>query len=98
MRISHEALYINPYVRLRGTVKRELSDTGGGRHRFRRPRKVQRSSRPIQDLLSTDKRPPEVADRTIPGHWERDLLLGHANASALGTLVERTTRVTRLVY
>src|SRR5207237_5178288 len=67
------------------------------RHRFRRPHKVRLKSRPIQDFLSIDERPAAVADRTVPGHWEGDLLVGHANASALGTLVERTTRFTLLV-
>ena len=67
------------------------------RHRFRRPRKVRLSSRPIQDVISIDERPSAVADRAVPGHWEGDLLVGQANASALGTLVERTTWVTLLV-
>ena len=80
-----------------GTFKRELAGSLRRRPRFRRPRKVRLSSRPIQDLISIDERPSEVADRTVPGHWEGDLLVGHANASALGTLVERTTRCTRLV-
>jgi IS30 family transposase len=97
MRISHEAIYTYLYVLPRGTFKRELVRYLRRRHRFRRPRKVRRSSRPIQDLISIDERPPEVADRTVPGHWEGDLLVGHANASALGTLVERTTRFTVLV-
>jgi len=97
MRISHEAIYTYLYVLPRGTFKRELARYLRRRHRFRRPRKVRRSSRPIQDLISIDERPPEVADRTVPGHWEGDLLVGHANASALGTLVERTTRFTLLV-
>jgi IS30 family transposase len=97
MRISHEAIYTYLYVLPRGTFKRELVRYLRRRHRFRRPRKVRRSSRPIQDLISIDERPKEVADRTVPGHWEGDLLVGHANASALGTLVERTTRFTLLV-
>src|SRR5438093_5726232 len=97
MRISHEAIYTYLYVLPRGTFKRELIRYLRRRHRFRRPRKVRRSSRPVQDIISIDERPPEVADRTVPGHWEGDLLVGHANASALGTLVERTTRFTLLV-
>jgi IS30 family transposase len=97
MRISHEAIYTYLYVLPRGTFKRELVRYLRRRHRFRRPRKLRLSSRPIQDLISIDERPPEVADRTVPGHWEGDLLVGHANASALGTLVERTTRFTLLV-
>lgn len=97
MRISHEAIYTYLYVLPSGALKRELARYLRRRHRFRRPRKVRRSSRPIQDLISIDERPAEVADRTVPGHWEGDLLVGHANASALGTLVERTTRFTLLV-
>ena len=97
MRISHEAIYTYLYVLPRGTFKRELVRYLRRRHRFRRPRKVRLSSRPIQDLISIDERPKEVAARTVPGHWEGDLLVGHANASALGTLVERTTRFTLLV-
>ena len=97
MRISHEAIYTYLYVLPRGTFKRELVRYLRRRHRFRRPRKVRLTSRPIQDLISIDERPAEVADRTVPGHWEGDLLVGHANASALGTLVERTTRFTLLV-
>ena len=97
MRISHEAIYTYLYVLPSGALKRELARYLRHRHRFRRPHKVRLSSRPIQDLISIDERPQEVADRTVPGHWEGDLLVGHANASALGTLVERTTRFTLLV-
>ena len=97
MRISHEAIYTYLYVLPRGAFKRELIRYLRQRHRFRRPHKERRSSRPIQDLISIDERPAEVAARTVPGHWEGDLLVGHANASALGTLVERTTRFTLLV-
>ena len=97
MRISHEAIYTYLYVLPGGALKRELARYLRRRPRFRRPHKVRLSSRPIQDLVSSDERPQEVADRTVPGHWEGDVLVGHANASALGTLVERTTRCTVLV-
>ena len=97
MRISHEAIYTYLYVLPRGTLKRELISYLRRRHRFRRPHKVRLKPRPIQDFISIDERPAAVANRTVPGHWEGDLLVGHANASALGTLVERTTRFTLLV-
>ncbi len=97
MRISHEAIYTYLYVLPRGAFKRELVRALRRRHRFRRPHKPRLKPRPIQDLISIDERPAEVADRTVPGHWEGDLLVGHAHASALGTLVERTTRCTLLV-
>jgi len=97
MRISHEAIYTYLYVLPRGPLKRELTRYLRQRHRFRRPHKVRLVPRPIQDIVSIEERPAEVADRTVPGHWEGDLLVGHANGSALGTLVERTTRFTLLV-
>lgn len=97
MRISHEAIYPYLYALPPGAFKRALARYLRRRHRFRRPRKVRLSSRPVQDIVSIDARPAEVAARTVPGHWEGDLLVGHANASALGTRVERTTRFTRLV-
>ncbi len=85
MKPSTPSLYVLPC----GALKQELARYLRRRHRFRRPHKVRRSSRPIQDLIGIDERPQEVADRTVPGHWEGDLLVGHANASALGILVER---------
>jgi len=98
MRISHEAIYTYLYVLPRGALKKALVRALRHRHHVRRPRhKVRQKPRPIQDFLSIEERPAEVADRTVPGHWEGDLLMGHGNASALGTLVERTTRFTLLV-
>ncbi len=98
MRISHEAIYTYLYVLPRGALKKELIRALRHRHHVRRPRgKARLKSRPIQDAISIEERPADVADRTVPGHWEGDLLMGHGNASALGTLVERTTRFTLLV-
>jgi IS30 family transposase len=98
MHISHEAIYSYLYVLPKGTLRRELIKYLRRRHKNRRGRaKARRQSCPIQDFISIEERPAEVADRTIPGHWEGDLIMGHGNASALGTLVERTTRMTFLV-
>ena len=72
MRTSYEAIYTSLYVLLRGAFKRVLVRYLRRRHRFRRPRKVRLSSRSIQDLISIDEWPPEVADRTVAGHWEWD--------------------------
>lgn len=98
MHVSHEAIYTYLYVLPRGSLKRELIRYLRKHHNVRRPRNRQLlKPKPIQDLISIEERPPDVADRTIPGHWEGDLLMGRRNASALGTLVERTTRYTILV-
>ena len=91
MRISHEAIYTYLYVLPAGAFKRELARYLRRRHRFRRPPQGPALLTPLQDLISIDERPSAVADRTVLGHWEGDLLVGHANASALGTLMERTT-------
>ena len=98
MRISHESIYSYLYVHPRGALRRELVKCLRRRHINRRIRgKTRQKCSPIQDYISIDNRPVEVADRVIPGHWEGDLLMGHNNGSALGTLVERTTRLTLLV-
>ena len=98
MRVSPETLYTYLYVLPRGQLKRALIRALRRGHHVRRPRtRVRRSTHPVQDMLSIEERPAEVAARIIPGHWEGDLLVGRRNASALGTLVERTTRFTLLV-
>jgi IS30 family transposase len=98
MRISHETIYSYLYVLPRGELKRELASClrRGHENRYRN-RQDRRKSWPIQDYLSIEERPAEVANRIIPGHWEGDLLMGGRHASAIGTLVERTTRMTFLV-
>jgi len=99
MQISPESIYSYLYVLPRGALRKELVRCLRRKHINRRPcgGKSRRNCASIQDYLSIEERPAEVADRTIPGHWEGDLLMGHNNSSALGTLVERTTRMTFLV-
>jgi len=98
MRLSHETIYTSLYVLPRGALKRELLSYLRQRRpsRRRRGHRTPRHER-IPSMLSIEERPAAVADRTVPGHWEGDLLVGRRNASALGTLVERTTRATLLV-
>jgi transposase, IS30 family len=90
MQISPESIYSYLYVLPRGTLRKELVKCLRRHHINRRPRdgKSRRNCASIQDYLSIEERPAEVADRTIPGHWEGDLLMGHNNGSTLGTLVK----------
>ena len=98
MRISPEAIYTYIYILPRGSLKKELTAClrrdHKRRHKQARGIKMERN---IEDMLSIEERPKEVADRIVPGHWEGDLIIGKNNRSALGTLVERTTRTTILV-
>jgi len=98
MRISHEAIYQALYVQGRGALRRELSAClrTGRALRVPRARTGQRNKQFITAELMISQRPPEVADRAVPGHWEGDLIIG-LNSSAIGTLVERTTRFTMLL-
>lgn len=98
MRISHEAVYTYLYVLPKGMLKKELLSClrHTRKHRHHQSRGVKAESR-IEDMLSIEERPQEVANRTIPGHWEGDLIVGKNNRSFLGTLVERTTRTTILI-
>lgn len=101
MSVSAEAIYNYLFVLPRGELKRELLACLRRKHKRRYRRsfkaKLAESPRKIEDMLSIEERPKEVADRTIPGHWEGDLLIGKNRQSALGTLVERTTRAVILV-
>jgi len=99
MRISHEAIYQALYVQGRGGLRRELTAClrTGRALRVPRARTRQRGKQFITPELMISERPPEVADRAVPGHWEGDLIIG-LNSSAIGTLVERTTRFTMLLH
>lgn len=98
MRISHEAIYTYLYVLARGTLKKELLSYLRQRHKRRRKKgETAGKAKKIPDMISIEERPAEVMERTIPGHWEGDLLIGKQRKSALGTLVERTTRALLLV-
>ena len=97
MHISHESIYSYLYIYPRNLLKKELISSLRRGHKIRRIRKPRQKSGPIQDYLSIEERPSEIAGRIVPGHWEGDLLVGSNNASAIGTLVERTTRLTLMV-
>jgi IS30 family transposase len=100
MQISHEAIYQYIYVLPRGGLKQTLIKALRQEHKYRRTQKggkTEENRGKIANMLSIEERPAEVADRAVPGHWEGDLILGKYKRSALGTLVERTTRYTILV-
>lgn len=99
MRISHEAIYQALYIQGRGGLKRELAAClrTGRALRVPRARTGQRQGGFVTPEVMISARPAEVADRAVPGHWEGDLIIG-LNRSAIGTLVERTTRFTMLLH
>jgi len=100
MRVSPEAIYTYIYILPRGALKKELLSCLRRGHRRRRRRNGNQNrsvERKIEDMVSIEERPMEVADRAVPGHWEGDLIVGKNRQSYLGTLVERTTRSTILV-
>jgi len=99
MRISHETIYQSLYVQGRGALNRELSAClrTGRALRVPRARTQGRGKKFVTDEVKISQRPAEVTDRAVPGHWEGDLIIG-LNKSAIGTLVERTTRYTMLLH
>src|SRR5487761_223041 len=98
MRISHEAIYRALYVQGRGALRRELTACLRTGRAMRKPRRrVDHRSTRLKDMVMISERPAEAEDRAVPGHWEGDLIIG-TDRSAIGTLVERTSRFTMLLH
>ncbi|GAB2758421.1 IS30 family transposase [Nocardioides salsibiostraticola] len=104
MWVSHETIYQALYVQGRGALRRELTASLRTGRTLRKPRaqgQAERAGRGrdrIKGMVNISDRPPEVADRAVPGHWEGDLITGKENRTAIGTLVERTTRFLILLH
>jgi len=102
MQASHETIYRALFVQGRGALRRELASCLRTGRAIRRPRRRLDGradpDRRIPDKVMISERPAEVADRAVPGHWEGDLILGKSNKSAIGTLVERSTRFCMLLH
>src|SRR3954471_16453103 len=99
MRISHEAIYQALYVQGRGALRRELTACLRTGRALRMPRaRTRKKGRSfVSPEIMISQRPAEAAGRAVPGHWEGDLIVG-LGSSAIGTLVERTTRFTMLLH
>ena len=97
MRVSHETIYRSLFVQARGALRRELTAClRTGRTQRRARSRLRRTGR-LRDMVMIAERPPQAADRAVPGHWEGDLLLGEAGRSAIGSVVERRSRYVLLL-
>jgi len=100
MWVSHETIYASLYVQGRGALRKELAVCLRTGRALRKPHKRVggETHGKISNMISISQRPPEVEDRAVPGHWEGDLIVGKNSGSAIGTLVERTTRYAMLLH
>ena len=98
MRISHETIYKSLFVQARGALRKELTICLRTGRTQRRPllRTELSGKGRLQNMIMISDRPPEAEDRAVPGHWEGDLIIGKGGRSAIGTLVERSSRYVML--
>jgi IS30 family transposase len=100
MRVSHETIYRSLFVQARGALRKELAAclrTGRTQRRSHK-RTEQSGSGRLQNMVLISERPAEASDRAVPGHWEGDLIIGKGGRSAIGTLVERSSRFVILLH
>jgi transposase, IS30 family len=100
MRVSHETIYRTLFVQARGALRKELTTCLRTGRAQRRPHmRIERSGAGrLQNMILISDRPPEIEDRAVPGHWEGDLIIGKAGRSAIGVLVERSSRYVVLLH
>jgi len=101
MQISHETIYQSLYVQGRGELRKDLYrclSTSRSKRTPRGERPRGAAGQHYKDAPKISERPAEAADRAVPGHWEGDLIIGKDGRSAIGTLVERSTRYTVLLH